>query len=46
MEKKDKLVKYNNELNKLNMGSLREKELELFYAICVKLRDRGEDEKI
>ena len=46
MEKKDKLVKYNNELNKLNMGSLREKELELFYAICVKLRDRGEDEII
>lgn len=43
-EKKDKIVKYNNELNKLNMGSLKEKELELFYAICVKLRDRGTDE--
>lgn len=43
-ERKDKIVKYNNELNKLNMGSLKEKELELFYAICVKLRDRGTDE--
>ena len=45
-ERKDKIVKYNNELNKLNMGSLKEKELELFYAICVKLRDRGTDEII
>lgn len=46
MEKKDKLVKYNNELNKLNMGNLKEKELELFYAICVILRDRGTDKII
>lgn len=45
-ERKDKIVKYHNELNKLNMGSLKEKELELFYAICVKLRDRGTDEII
>lgn len=44
MEKK--LVKYNNELNKLNMGNLKEKELELFYAICVILRDRGTDKII
>lgn len=39
-----KIVKYNNELNKLNMSNLKEKELELFYAICCRLKDIGTEE--
>lgn len=35
------IVKYNNDLNKLNMASLKEKELELFYAICLELKEKG-----
>lgn len=42
--KKNDIVKYNNDLNKLNMANLKEKELELFYAICCELKDRGTDE--
>ena len=42
--KKNDIVKYNNDLNKLNMSNLKEKELELFYAICSELKDRGTDE--
>lgn len=41
-----KIVKYNNELNKLNMSNLKEKELELFYAICCRLKDIGTEEII
>lgn len=39
-----KIVKYHNELNKLNISNLKEKELELFYAICCQLRDIGTTE--
>lgn len=39
-----KIVKYHNELNKLNISNLKEKELELFYAICCQLRDIGTEE--
>lgn len=39
-----KIVKYHNELNKLNMSNLKEKELELFYAVCCQLKDIGTDE--
>ena len=35
------LVKYNNDLNKLNMSNLKDKELELFYAICLELKEKG-----
>ena len=38
------IVKYSNELNRLNMSDLKEKELELFYAICCQLKNRGTDE--
>ena len=38
------IVKYSNELNRLNMSDLKEKELELFYAICCKLKNIGTDE--
>ena len=44
--KKNDIVKYNNDLNKLNMSNLKEKELELFYAICCELKDKGTDEII
>ncbi len=45
MEKKsnNNIVKYNNDLNKLNMSDLKEKELELFYAICIELKEKGTD---
>ena len=37
------LVKYNNDLKKLNMSNLKDKELELFYAICLELKEKGTD---
>jgi len=40
MEKND-IVKYNNALNKLKMGKLEEKELELFFALCLELKEKG-----
>ena len=43
MEKTD-IVKYNNALNKLNMGKLEEKELELFFALCLELKNKETDE--
>ena len=43
MEKSD-IVKYNNVLNKLNMGKLEEKELELFFALCLELKNKKTDE--
>ena len=43
MEKND-IVKYNNALNKLNMGKLEEKELELFFALCLELKNKETDE--
>lgn len=44
MKNEKDLVKYSNELNRLNMSDLKEKELELFYAICCQLKNRGTDE--
>lgn len=38
------LVKYHNDLNQLNMANLKEKELELFYAICLELKDKQNTE--
>ena len=43
MEKND-IVKYNNVLNKLKMGRLEEKELELFFALCLELKENGTDD--
>ena len=43
MEKND-IVKYNNSLNKLKMGKLEEKELELFFALCLELKEKGTDD--
>ena len=44
MDKSKDLVKYHNDINKLKMGNLDEKELEPFFALCVELKDIGEDE--
>ena len=42
MEKeKCDLVKYNNVLNRLSIGKLEEKELELFFALCLELKEKG-----
>lgn len=41
MNKNKDMVKYHNDLNRLNMATLKEKELELFYAICLKLKEKG-----
>lgn len=35
------LVKYNNVLNRLSIGKLEEKELELFFALCLELKEKG-----
>lgn len=43
VEKSD-IVKYNNVLNKLNLAKLEEKELELFFALCLELKNKGSDE--
>ena len=44
MNKNKDMVKYHNDLNRLNMATLKEKELELFYAICLKLKEKGIEE--
>ena len=44
MNKNKDMGKYHNDLNRLNMATLKEKELELFYAICLKLKEKGIEE--
>lgn len=45
MEKeKCDLVKYNNVLNRLSIGKLEEKELELFFALCLELKEKGAED--
>ena len=39
-----KVVRYNNDLNSVTFGSFREKELDLFFSICFKLKELGTDE--
>lgn len=39
-----KIVRYNNDLNSVTFGSFREKELDLFFSICFKLKELGTDE--
>lgn len=38
------LVKYHNDINTLKLGSFGEKELDVFFSILFKLRDRGTEE--
>ncbi len=40
------LVKYHNDLNLLNMSNLKGKEHDLFYAICLELKDKQNTEII
>lgn len=35
------LVVFSNHMNKMNLGILKDKELDLFMSICLKLRDEG-----
>ncbi|MGL6169107.1 MAG: replication initiation protein, partial [Fusobacteriaceae bacterium] len=39
-----KIVEYDSKLNNLNFGKFKEKELDLFFAICYKLKEQGLDE--
>ncbi|MGL4999962.1 MAG: RepB family plasmid replication initiator protein [Cetobacterium sp.] len=39
-----KIVRYNNDLNSVTFGSFKEKELDLFFSICFKLKELGTDE--
>lgn len=41
---KNDIVKYDNILNKLSLNNLEEKELELFFALCLVLKEKGTDE--
>ena len=41
---KNDIVKYDNILNKLSLNNLEEKELELFFALCLELKEKGTDE--
>lgn len=38
------IVKYHNDMNKVNLGSFSTKELDLFFSICFKLKEIGTNE--
>ena len=38
------IVKYHNDMNKVNLASFSTKELDLFFSICFKLKEVGTDE--
>ncbi|MGL5901315.1 MAG: replication initiation protein [Cetobacterium sp.] len=38
------IVKYHNDMNKVNLASFSTKELDLFFSICFKLKEIGTDE--
>ncbi|MGL5124753.1 MAG: replication initiation protein, partial [Fusobacteriaceae bacterium] len=38
------IVKYHNDMNKVNLASFSTKELDLFFSICFKLKEIGMDE--
>lgn len=40
------IVKYHNDMNKVNFGNFSTKELDLFFSICFKLKEIGTDEII
>lgn len=41
MNKKNKIVQYNNEMNNFSFGKFKEKELDLFFSICFKAKEQG-----
>lgn len=40
----NEVVKYHNDMNKVNLASFSTKELDLFFSICFKLKEMGTDE--
>ncbi|WP_366515965.1 RepB family plasmid replication initiator protein [uncultured Cetobacterium sp.] len=38
------VVKYHNDMNKVNLGVFSTKELDLFFSICFKLKEQGTNE--
>lgn len=41
MSKNNEVVKYHNDMNKVNLGSFSQKELDLFFSICFKVKEFG-----
>ncbi|MCJ8342126.1 MAG: replication initiation protein [Cetobacterium sp.] len=39
--KNDGVVKYNNDMNSVSFGKFKEKELDLFFSICFKVKELG-----
>ena len=39
--KNDGIVKYNNDMNSVSFGKFKEKELDLFFSICFKVKELG-----
>ena len=40
------IIKYHNDMNKVSFSGFKEKELDLFFSICQKMKDRGSNEVI
>jgi len=38
------IVKYHNQMNEISFGNFKEKELDLFFSICYKLKEQGTEE--
>ena len=38
------VVKYHNDINKISFGNFKEKELDLFFSICFKVKEQGTDQ--
>lgn len=38
---KNEIVKYNNDMNSVTFGNFKEKELDLFFSICFKIKEQG-----
>lgn len=38
------IVKYHNQMNEISFGTFKEKELDLFFSICYKLKEQGTKE--
>lgn len=42
----NEVVKYHNDMNKVSFSGFKEKELDLFFSICQKMKDKGTNEVI
>ncbi|MGL4934100.1 MAG: replication initiation protein [Cetobacterium sp.] len=40
------VIKYHNDMNKVSFAGFKEKELDLFFSICQKMKDKGSNEII